>query len=37
VKSRLVGLEALRRGKSRPRDDPAEAAKDRADFESLSP
>jgi hypothetical protein len=36
VRARLVALEPLRRGKSRPRDDPAEAAKDRADFERLS-
>ena len=36
VRARLVTLEALRRGKSRPRDDPAEAAKDRADFERIS-
>jgi hypothetical protein len=37
VRARLIALEALRRGKSKPRDDPAEAAKDRADFERLSP
>jgi aminoglycoside-2''-adenylyltransferase len=36
VRSRLVGLEALTRGKSSPRDDPEEAAKDRADFTQLS-
>ena len=37
VQARVVGLEALRRGKSRPRNDPEDAAKDRADFERLSP
>jgi hypothetical protein len=36
VRSRIVGLAALTRGKSFPRDDPDEAAKDRADFERLS-
>jgi Aminoglycoside-2''-adenylyltransferase len=36
VRSRLVGLEPLMRGKSSPRDDPEEAAKDRADFRRLS-
>jgi hypothetical protein len=36
VRSRLVGLAALTRGKSSPRDDPEEAAKDRADFTRLS-
>ena len=36
VRTRLVALEALRRGKAKPRDDPADAAKDRADFERLS-
>jgi Aminoglycoside-2''-adenylyltransferase len=36
VRSRLVGLGSLRRGKSSPRDDPDEAAKDRADFRQLS-
>lgn len=36
VRARLVALEPLRRGKSQPRDDPADAAKDRADFERLS-
>ena len=36
VRARLVSLPALRRGKSAPRDDPADAAKDRADFEALS-
>lgn len=36
VRSRVVGLEALTRGKAGARDDPGEAAKDRADFEVLS-
>jgi Aminoglycoside-2''-adenylyltransferase len=36
VRSRLIGLAALRRGKSSARDDPEEAAKDRADFRQLS-
>ena len=36
VRSRLVALAPLMRGKSSPRDDPEEAAKDRADFEELS-
>ena len=36
VRARLVALAALRRGKSSPRDDPEDAAKDRADFERLS-
>jgi hypothetical protein len=36
VRSRLVGLAHLMRGKSSPRDDPEEAAKDRADFRQLS-
>jgi aminoglycoside-2''-adenylyltransferase len=36
VRARVVGLAALRRGKSRARDDPVEAAKDRADFATLS-
>jgi hypothetical protein len=36
VHARLVGRDALLRGKSRPRDEPAEAATDRADFELLS-
>jgi dihydrofolate reductase len=31
VRARLVGLSALARGKASPRDDPADAAKDRAD------
>jgi hypothetical protein len=36
ARARLLGLAELRRGKSRPRDDPVEAAKDRADFATLS-
>jgi hypothetical protein len=36
VRSRLVQLAALMRGKSSPRDDPEEAEKDRADFRRLS-
>jgi hypothetical protein len=36
VRSRLVGLAHLMRGKSSPRDDPEDAAKDRADFRRLS-
>ena len=36
VQARVLGLAALKRGKSQPRDDPVEAAKDRADFETLS-
>ena len=36
VRSRLVALAPLRRGKAAARDDPAEAAKDRADFMRLS-
>jgi Aminoglycoside-2''-adenylyltransferase len=36
VRSRLVGLVPLMRDKSSPRDDPDEAAKDRADFRQLS-
>ena len=36
VRARVLGLAALKRGKSRFRDDPLEAAKDRADFEILS-
>jgi aminoglycoside-2''-adenylyltransferase len=36
VRARVLGLAALERGKSRPRDDPVEAAKDRADFAILS-
>jgi Aminoglycoside-2''-adenylyltransferase len=36
VRSRLLGLAALMHGKSSPRDDPEEAAKDRADLKRLS-
>jgi dihydrofolate reductase len=36
VRARLIGLEALTRGKSTPREDPVEAARDRADFDVLS-
>jgi hypothetical protein len=36
VRARLVGLAALTDGKSSPREDPGDAAKDRADFEQLS-
>jgi hypothetical protein len=36
VRSRLVGLASLMRGKSSPREDPREAVKDRADFKQLS-
>ena len=36
ARSRVVSLEALTRGKGGARDDPEEAAKDRADFEVLS-
>jgi hypothetical protein len=36
VRSRLISLAGLKLGKSSPRDDPAEAAKDRADFSRLS-
>jgi hypothetical protein len=36
VRAHLVGLDTLMRGKSSPRDDPEEAAKDRADFRRLS-
>jgi hypothetical protein len=36
VRARVLGLAELKRGKSRPRVDPAEAAKDRADFATLS-
>jgi dihydrofolate reductase len=36
VRSRLIALAALTRGKSSSRDDPEEAAKDRADFGVLS-
>jgi hypothetical protein len=36
VRSRLVGFAALKDGKSSPRDDPEEAAKDRSDYQQLS-
>ena len=36
VQSRLIGFEALLLGKAAPRDDPEDAAKDRADFTHLS-
>ena len=36
VRARLIGLAQLADGKSSVRDDPADAAKDRADFEVLS-
>jgi dihydrofolate reductase len=36
VRAHLIGREALARVKSTPRDDPTEAARDRADFEVLS-
>jgi hypothetical protein len=36
VRSRLISLASLLRGKSSPRDDPDEAAKDRADVTQLS-
>ena len=36
VRARVLGLAALKRGKSRSRDGPVEAAKDRADFATLS-
>jgi dihydrofolate reductase len=36
VHARLIGRAALERGKSSPRDDPEEAAKDNADFDVLS-
>ena len=36
VRARLLGLAPLMHGKSSPRDDPEEAAKDRADFTRLS-
>jgi hypothetical protein len=35
VSARLMALEALRRGKARPRDDPGDKAKDEADFATL--
>lgn len=36
VTARVMGLDILRRDKSHPREEPEEAAKDRADLESLS-
>jgi phage tail sheath protein FI len=36
ARARVLGLAELKSGKSRARDDPGEAAKDRADFEALS-
>jgi hypothetical protein len=36
VRARVLGLAALKRGKSRPRDDPVQAAKDRADLATLT-
>jgi hypothetical protein len=36
VNARLIALVPLMRGKSSPRDDPEEAAKDRSDFRALS-
>jgi ribosomal protein S18 acetylase RimI-like enzyme len=36
VRSRVIGLATLAGGKSAPRDDPEDAAKDRADFNTLS-
>jgi hypothetical protein len=36
VCARMLGLAELKRGKSRSRDDPVDAAKDRADFAALS-
>jgi hypothetical protein len=36
VRARVLGLAALKRGKSRSRDDPAKASKDRTDFATLS-
>jgi len=35
VRARVIGLRALTRGKSSPRDEPGAAAKDRADFGAL--
>ena len=35
VRAHLIALDALRRGKSSPRDDAEDAVKDRADFERL--
>ena len=36
VRARLIPLSVLRAGKSSPRDDPDEATRDRADFDTLS-
>ena len=36
VRARVISLSALRRGKSAPRDDPDDAAKDRSDFDKLA-
>lgn len=36
VRSRLIGFESMLDGKSTPREDPEDAAKDRADFAQLS-
>jgi hypothetical protein len=36
ARARVLGLTQLKRGKSHSRDDPGDAAKDRADFEALS-
>jgi hypothetical protein len=36
ARARLISLASLTRGKSSPRDEPEEAAKDRADFERLT-
>ena len=36
VRARLIGFAALSDGKATPRDDPEDAAKDRADFTRLS-
>lgn len=36
VRARVLALPLLRTGKSSPRDDPADAARDRADFAALS-
>ena len=36
VRARLVSVDSLSEGKSRPRDDPADAAKDGADAETLA-
>ena len=36
VRARVISLRLLRTGKSSPRDDPEDAAKDRADFHALS-